>query len=88
MIPLGPDHTGFRCDVRNMLRMVGEEITDQNGKSVNGWAHSLQNLAANLGELSERFYAGDLKAVDEFLQLYCLDSRRAAAKKSHSQTIH
>jgi len=33
-------------------------------------------MLRHLTEMVERFYGGDVKAVDEFLQLYCLDVNR------------
>lgn len=36
----------------------------------------LGELDKHLVWMAERFYAGDIKAVDEFLQLWCLDDNR------------
>lgn len=38
----------------------------------------LGEMYKHLEEMGKRFYAGDIKAVDEFLQLYCLDGDRPA----------
>ncbi len=42
-----------------------DAILDQCGEMLN-----------HLEELGQRFYAGDIKVVDEFLQLYALDKYR------------
>jgi len=36
----------------------------------------LGELLKHMEELGQRFYSGDFKAVDEFLQLYCCDDSR------------
>ena len=33
-------------------------------------------MLKHLDEMADRYYAGDIAAVDEFLQLYCLDEKR------------
>jgi len=44
--------------------------------SATGEKWSLNQLGEHLQELGERYYAGDIKVVDEFLTLYCLDKTR------------
>ena len=36
-------------------------------------------MLKHLQEVGRRFYAGDIKVVDEFLQLYCLDENRPSS---------
>jgi hypothetical protein len=36
-------------------------------------------LLVLLHQMADRFYSGDIKVVDEFLQLYCLDEKRPEA---------
>ncbi|WP_259393778.1 four helix bundle protein, partial [Ralstonia pickettii] len=50
------------------------EITTSIGKQANGWKKSAnRQLQAHMTELGRRWYAGDAAAVDEFLQLYCIE---------------
>ena len=41
--------------------------------------HLLAEMLGNMEQVADRFYAGDVKAIDEFLQLYCLDDARPGA---------
>jgi len=77
--PLGPKHIGMRVDYSGMLT--------QAGRSKSQWSKfMLEELARNLKEVGRRYYAGDIAAVDEFLQLYCVepDAREAAAKATEA----
>ncbi len=65
-IPLADKHTGFRVDIKNLVRTGSE----------NNKLFTLEELSRNLEQVATRFYAGDIKVVDEFLQLYCLDGER------------
>lgn len=68
---LGAKHTGMKVSASGLLSRIRD-----------GWeVESMQRFGAgellrHLEEMSERFYAGDAKAVDEFLQCYCLDKNR------------
>lgn len=68
---LGAKHTGSRISAKGFL-----------GRIENGWEvdkmfrYNAGEMLKNLQELADRFYSGDVKAVDEFLQLYCLDKNR------------
>jgi hypothetical protein len=44
-----------------------------------GFTHMRAEMARNLKEMAQRFYSGDLAAVDEFLQLYCIGETERAA---------
>lgn len=60
------DHQGMRVDYKGMLRQAREALR--------GGLHAemLRQLQEHLREMGERFYEGDVAAVDEFLQLYCI----------------
>jgi hypothetical protein len=66
-VPLAADHTGMRVDYQGLLRQARHGLQRE---PVN--AEMLRQLTEHLTELGTRFYAGDLAAVDEFLQLYCI----------------
>jgi len=78
---LAPDHRGMRLDAVHYLRNGGEPAL----------TFVRQEMARHLEELGRRYYAGDVAAVDEFLQLYCIaESERAAvvaerAKQNEAQ---
>ena len=61
-VVLAKKHTGMRVSICGLLRHRD--------------AYALGELQGHLEELARRFYAGDVAAVDEFLQLYCLDGDR------------
>ena len=66
-----PDHPGMRVSLHGVIsRLPG--AGPQMRKGYNGM---LSEMYENLKELATRFYDGDHKAVDEFLQLYCLDKK-------------
>jgi hypothetical protein len=73
-VPLAPKHTGMRVSASGIL-----------GRIAKGWGvdgslrYGCEGMLEHLRELSRRYYAGDVAAVDEFLQIYCLDEGRAAA---------
>ena len=67
-----PDHPGMKVSLHGVIsRLPG--AGPQMRKGYNGM---LAEMYENLKELATRFYDGDHKAVDEFLQLYCLDLKR------------
>lgn len=70
---LGPKHDGMRVSATGMLRNVAAARIGQLYKSC------LLELSEHLVELGDRFYSGDVKVVDEFLQFYALDRKRNAA---------
>lgn len=73
---LADEHVGMKVDFRGLL--------DQAECSLQDRAHRflLQQLKTHLAELGARFYSGDVKVVDEFLQLYCIgcEEREAATR--------
>lgn len=70
---LAPDHKGMKVDYRGLLRQtrVALPIPAASDK-----IYMLEALQDHLTELGERFYAGDLTVVDEFLQLYCIAAEK------------
>lgn len=77
---LAPDHTGARVNYQGLLQQ------SQNGlRREPGLAEMLRQLMEHLTEMGQRFYAGDVTAVDEFLQLYCIERETRAALASHPQ---
>lgn len=67
--PLAADHSDMRVDYTGMLGQVRREL----GRSNSFHAEMLRQFQAHLQEMGQRFYAGDIAAVDEFLQLYCVE---------------
>ncbi|MFZ6727391.1 hypothetical protein ACO0K2_18010 [Undibacterium sp. MH2W] len=70
-LKLAPDHKGMRVDYSGLL-----------GQSVNvlkrsdpANAEMLRQLSEHMTELGKRFYSGDISVVDEFLQLYCVETK-------------
>lgn len=62
---LADKHHGMRISAPGILRRVGGLFKP-----------GAQKMLKHLHEMASRFYTGDVKAVDEFLQLYCLDEDR------------
>lgn len=57
-----PELTGMKVSLRGMA-----------AQSKN-WM--IERIHSHAQEMADRFYAGDFSGVDEFCQLYCLDSKR------------
>lgn len=62
---LAKKHKGMRVSASGILRRVKGHLRV-----------GANYMIEHLEETAERYYAGDIKAVDEFLQLYCLDDKR------------
>lgn len=62
---LAPEHKGMRISATGLLSGVGGRLKA-----------GARQLSTHLVEMAERYYAGDLAVVDEFLQLYALDDKR------------
>jgi hypothetical protein len=78
-------HTGMRVDYQGLLRQARSGLSREPAL-----AEMLRQLTDHITELGRRFYAGDSAAVDEFLQLYCVerDGRLAASaepRPSHEE---
>lgn len=64
---LAAKHTGMLIDAEGLL------ISNRRGKLDK---YLREQMLGHLKDMAERFYAGDVSVVDEFLQLYCLDDKR------------
>ena len=62
---LAPKHQGMCISARGLLSRVGGHLKG-----------GAREMLKHLDEMADRYYAGDIAAVDEFLQLYCLDEKR------------
>ena len=72
---LAADHKGMRVDYTGLLSQCRRAL--QSREPAN--AEMLRQLQGHLQELGRRWYAGDTVAVDEFLQLYCIEHEARAA---------
>lgn len=72
-IPLAAKHQGMRVSARGLL-----------SGNTKLYKHLRSEMVDNLEEVARRYYAGDLAAVDEFLQLYCLgeEARKQAVERN------
>lgn len=64
-VPLAARHYGMCISARGLLVRVGGHLKV-----------GAREMLKHLDEMATRYYAGDIAAVDEFLQLYCLDEKR------------
>lgn len=83
-------------DAADRIEELGRQAkllaADHRGMKANGSAYLLRNgvgfkamreeMHRNLTELAKRFYAGDIAACDEFLQLYCYGTKEREAAKA------
>jgi hypothetical protein len=69
-VPLAARHYGLCISARGLLVRVGGHLKV-----------GAREMLKHLEEMATRYYAGDIAAVDEFLQLYCLDEKRPAEQK-------
>lgn len=68
LVTLAADHSGMRVDYSGLLKQSRAALRES------PWlAEMLRQLGEHLAELGARYYAGDVSAVDEFLQLYCVN---------------
>ena len=72
---LAVNHKGMRIDHSGILGRIAEGCKVRQDQR---WC--LGEMSKHLQEMAKRFYTGDMKAVDEFLQLYCLDDERPKVK--------
>ena len=73
---LAAKHIGMKVNHSGMLAQASK-ATRRHREDFH--AFMLDELCRNLQELGSRYYAGDVKAVDEFLQLYCVEQQARAA---------
>lgn len=67
---LGATHTGMKISASGILGRIAT------GRYHSGLNYGCEVMLGHLQQMADRFYAGDAQAVDEFLQLYCLDDKR------------
>ena len=67
---LAKKHEGMKISAAGILHRVGGHLK-----------FGAQQMHEHLEEMASRYYSGDIKAVDEFLQLYCLDDDRPEPPK-------
>lgn len=68
-IDLATEHEGMRVDYHGLLRQAQDGLRGEPGI-----AEMIRQLHDHLTELGRRWYTGDRRVVDEFLQLYCIES--------------
>ena len=73
---LGATHTGMKISASGILGRIAA------GRYHSGLQYGCEVMLNHLQQMADRFYAGDAKAVDEFLQLYCLDDKRPVPPNS------
>ena len=67
---LADQHKGMKISARGILGRI------RDGKYFAELNIGCGEMLRHLEEMAERFYAGDIRVVDEFLQMYCLDEHR------------
>lgn len=72
---LGEKHEGMRVSLDGVIKQAAPLLESAQGNGP-GYGFMLTELLKHLHQVGERYYAGDVKVVDEFLQLYCLDDSR------------
>lgn len=72
---LTTDHQGMRVDYSGLLGQCQRALRSHEPAQ----AEMLRQMQGHIKELGQRWYAGDTAAVDEILQLYCVehDARQA-----------
>lgn len=73
---LSSTHDGMRISASGVLGRI------RDGRYFKELNFGCGEMLRHLEEMAARFYAGDIKAVDEFLQLYDLDEKRYAIDES------
>ena len=69
---LAKKHAGMKVSCDGLLG----RIVDGRERANKGNRYILGCMLDHLKEMADRFYSGDVTAVDEFFQLYCLDRKR------------
>ena len=67
---LAQKHTGMRVSAHGVLGRI------RDGRYYKELNFGCGEMLRQMEEMAARFYSGDVKAVDEFLQLYDLDEQR------------
>ncbi len=68
---LAEKHTGVTVSCSGLLERIADGCKVRPDQRF-----LLGEMYKHLQETAARFYSGDIKVVDEFLQLYCLDEER------------
>jgi hypothetical protein len=68
---LAEKHNGMKVNYRGLIRQSCEALYEHEEGGF--YAETLLELERNLKELGQRWYAGDVAVVDEFLQVYCIE---------------
>lgn len=74
---LAADHKGMRVDYSGLLGQCQRALRSREPAN----AEMLRQLQGHIQELGQRWYAGNTSAVDEFLQLYCVEHEARQALK-------
>lgn len=83
-VPLAKKHEAMKIDYRGMVYAIQNGLKPSDG--INRFM--ITELGKHLTELGERFYNGDMKVVDEFLQLYCIaNEQREEVIKQREQKV-
>lgn len=77
VLRLASKHTGMTVDYSGLIGQARDAL--MRGEAGPALAEMLRQLAVHLTELGRRWYEGDIAVVDEFLQLYCIESDARAA---------
>lgn len=67
---LAEKHSGMKISAHGILGRI------RDGRYYRELNYGCGEMLRHLEEMATRFYSGDAKAVDEFLQLYDLDEKR------------
>jgi hypothetical protein len=74
---LAAKHSGMRVSAEGVLGRIRDGSSLCRGdEQADGTRYMVGEMLKHLFEVAERYYAGDMAVVDEFLQLYCLDDDR------------
>lgn len=68
-VPIGPDHKGMTVDYSGLLGQCARVVR----RTDPIYAEMLGQLQGHIMEMGQCYYSGDIAAVDEFLQLYCVE---------------
>lgn len=82
---LWPKRDGMRQSIHGVLKRLVPKLTPENDPEA--YRTVLREFDEHLDSLALAFYSGDYAAVDQFLQLYDLDSIRAERQKQHARSI-
>jgi len=68
---LAEKHEGMRVSLRGFLGRI-----KKNDRVRADQEYMMETFLEHIKTTADKFYAGDIKVVDEFFQLYCLDDER------------